>query len=108
MYEADHAVRIIQMGSRLQHEMALAELASAVATGTDPNRLYTLYDRVYAFKGMLPRGVVLIPPDLENRYEDAANRLRKTADFKRIIVLVATLSIGVAALVGFLIFVMTR
>ena len=94
--------------TRLQHEMALAELASAVATGTDPNRLYTLYDRVYAFKGMLPRGVVLIPPDLENRYEDAANRLRKTADFKRIIVLVATLSIGVAALVGFLIFVMTR
>ena len=56
----------------------------------------------------MPRGVVLIPPDLENRYEDAANRLRKTADFKRIIVLVATLSIGVAALVGFLIFVMTR
>lgn len=94
--------------TRMQHEMALAELASAIVSGTDPSRLFTLYDRVHAFKGVLPRGVVLMPVDLEHQFEDAANRLRKTADFKRVIVLVATLSLGVVALVGFLIFVMTR
>ena len=93
---------------RMQHEMALAELAAAVASGTDPGRLYTLYDRVRGFKGMLPRGVVLMPPELEHRFDDAAVRLQKAADFKRVMILVATISLGVVALVGFLVFVMTR
>lgn len=93
---------------RLQHEMAVAELGTGVATLTDIKRLWTLYERVQSFKGRLPRGIVLLPPDLEHRFEDATSRLEKSADFNRLIILIATISLGVVALVGFLVFIMTR
>lgn len=93
---------------RLQHEMAVAELATGVATIKNIKRLWTLYERVQSFKGRLPRGIVLLPPDLEHRFEDATARLEKTADFNRIIILAAAISLGVLALVGFLVFIMTR
>lgn len=92
----------------MQHEMALAELASALGTENDIKRLFTLYERVLSFKGRLPRGTVVIPPQLEHRFEDVANKLEKKNDFNRMLVLVGTISLGVVALVGFLIFVMTR
>jgi hypothetical protein len=63
---------------------------------------------VQSFKGRLPRGIVLLPPDLEHRFEDATSRLEKSADFNRLIILIATISLGVVALVGFLVFIMTR
>jgi hypothetical protein len=51
---------------------------------------------------------MLLPPDLEHRFEDATSRLEKSADFNRLIILIATISLGVVALVGFLVFIMTR
>jgi hypothetical protein len=93
---------------RMQHEMALSELASALGVENDIKRLFTLYERVLSFKGKLPKGTVLIPPQLEHRFEDVANKLENKNDFNRMLVLVGTISFGVVALVVFLIFVMTR
>ena len=92
----------------MQHEMALSELASALGVENDIKRLFTLYERVLSFKGKLPKGTVLIPPQLEHRFEDVANKLENKNDFNRMLVLVGTISFGVVALVVFLIFVMTR
>jgi len=93
---------------RMQHEMGVSELASALGVENDIKRLFTLYERVLSFKGKLPKGTVLIPPQLEHRFEDVANKLENKNDFNRMLVLVGTISFGVVALVVFLIFVMTR
>jgi hypothetical protein len=86
---------------RLAFDSALADLEQALAGPTPLNRLRELWSKVREFN-------MTVPSKLDELYTERIGALRKEADWRERLILVATFAIGAVVLVGFLLFAMLR